>query len=477
MTKRTLLALLLLASAMVLGRLNAVTSGGHQHHGDRIFPSPADARKSPREKLAYVVATYSGTGIQKPDYLATVDLDPESKTYSQVVHRLKMPNVGDELHHFGWNACASCEGKCDRRYLVIPGVLSSRIHIVDTMNPREPKMHKVVEPKEVIGKTKLTTPHTVHCLADGHIMISMLGNEKGEGPGGFLLLNDKFEVVGPWEKDKTGMKYNYDFWYQPRHNVMVSSEWAAPKTVVPGFKLDDVKAGKYGQQLHFWNWKEKKIAKTVDLGSDGLIPLEVRFHHNPDSTHGFVGAALSSTMWHWFKQGDDWKVEKVISVEPVGGVKGWLPLKVPGLITDLVLSMDDKYLYFSNWLHGDIRQYDVSDPAKPKLVGQVWIGGVLGKSPKFRGKDLVGGPQMLQLSNDGKRLYVTNSLFSSWDNQFYPQIAKQGSYMLQIDCDLEKGGLRVNDRFHVDFGAEPDGPVRAHEMRFPNGDSTSDIWQ
>ena len=25
-----------------------------------------------------------------------------------------------------------------------------------------------------------------------------------------------------------------------------------------------------------------------------MIPLEVRFHHNPDSTHGFVGAALSS---------------------------------------------------------------------------------------------------------------------------------------------------------------------------------------
>ena len=34
---------------------------------------------------------------------------------------------------------------------------------------------------------------------------------------------------------------------------------------------------------------------------------------------------------------------------------------------------------------------------------------------------LTGGPQMLQLSLDGKRLYVTNSLFSTWDNQFYPQ--------------------------------------------------------
>ena len=42
-----------------------------------------------------------------------------------------------------------------------------------------------------------------------------------------------------------------------------------------------------------------------------------------------------------------------------------------GLITDILLSLDDKYLYMSNWLHGDIRQYDVSDSRNPKLAGQV----------------------------------------------------------------------------------------------------------
>ena len=43
---------------------------------ERIFPTPADASKSPPEKLAYVVATYAGTDIKKPDYLATIDVDP-----------------------------------------------------------------------------------------------------------------------------------------------------------------------------------------------------------------------------------------------------------------------------------------------------------------------------------------------------------------------------------------------------------------
>jgi selenium-binding protein 1 len=138
--------------------------------------------------------------------------------------------------------------------------------------------------------------------------------------------------------------------------------------------------------------------------------------------------------------------------------------------------MDDRWLYFSNWLHGDVRQYDVSDPAKPKLTGQVWLGGVLGKKTTVRGRELNGGPQMLQLSLDGKRLYVTNSLFSSWDNQFYPQIAEQGSHLLSLSCDTERGGLALDEDFLVDFGKEPGGPARAHEMRFPDGDCTSDIW-
>src|SRR5262245_5274901 len=191
----------------------------------RTFATPEDARQSPPEKLACVIGVYAGTPVKKPDYLATVDLDPNSKTYSQVIHRLPMPNVGDELHHYGWNACGSCHGERQRRYLVLPGLVSSRIHIVDMQNPREPKLHKVIEPAEIIGKTKLTAPHTVHCLADGHIMISMLGNEKLGGPGGFMLLDDKFEIAGSWESSREGMRYNYDFWYQPRHHVMISRQW------------------------------------------------------------------------------------------------------------------------------------------------------------------------------------------------------------------------------------------------------------
>jgi selenium-binding protein 1 len=293
--------------------------------------------RASREKLLYVVALYEGTPVKSPDYIATVDVDPASPTYSQVIHRTEMPAPGDELHHFGWNACSSCRAdpSKSRRYLVVPGMKSSNIHLLDTMNPREPRLVKTIYGEEIKEKANFSAPHTVHCLQNGNIMVSMLGDAQGNGAGGFLLLDPEFKIIGPWERSKVGMHYNYDFWYQPRHNVMVSSEWGAPNTFWPGFKVEDAQAGKYGRRLQFWDWEERQIVQSVDLGETGMIPLEVRFHHDPDSTHGFVGAALSSTMWHWYKEGGQWRVEKVIEVPPVE-TKGW-PFPVPGLITDLVL--------------------------------------------------------------------------------------------------------------------------------------------
>ena len=62
------------------------------------YASPEEAMKTDRDKILYAAALYTGSGIEEPDYLATIDVDPESPTYSQIIHRTPMPNVGDELH-------------------------------------------------------------------------------------------------------------------------------------------------------------------------------------------------------------------------------------------------------------------------------------------------------------------------------------------------------------------------------------------
>ena len=113
---------------------------------DRSFyPSPRMAMKAPAETLAYVASFEPSRAT--PDAIAVVDVDPQSATYSRIVGNVAMPNTGDELHHFGWNACSSClcpnapHPHAERRYLVVPGLRSSRIHILDTKaDPRNPKI-------------------------------------------------------------------------------------------------------------------------------------------------------------------------------------------------------------------------------------------------------------------------------------------------------------------------------------------------
>ena len=211
--------------------------------------------------------------------------------------------------------------------------------------------------------------------------------------------------------------------------MLASSEFGEPNAYEQGFDLDDVAAGRYGSRLHFWNLAERRVEQTLELGETGLLPFEVRWLHDPDADEGFVGAALSSTMWRFHRDNGSYAADQVIAVENVE-LDGWpLPGGVPGVITDLVVSMDDRFLYFSNWLHGDLRQYDISDPANPRLTGRLWLGGLLGR-PSDAGRELHGGPQMLQLSLDGRRLYVTNSLYSTWDNQFYPGLR---SWLLRVE--------------------------------------------
>ena len=447
----------------------------HQHTGPG-YASPQLAAEQPPEQFIYVAGLFEGTGIERPDFIAVIDVDPSSPQYGQIVQRTDMPNVGDELHHFGWNACSSaCHSQLSRDTLVVPGFRSSRIHLLDVSDPRSPRVRDVIEPAQIIEKTGLSSPHTVHCMPGDIITVSMLGDRDGNLPGGLAVIDARdFSVVGQWAQDRGDQQFMYDFWYQPRQNTLISSEWGAPNTFKDGFDPADVGAGKYGQRLHFWDLDRRTKVQSIDLGDDGLIPLEIRWQHDPDSRQGFVGATLSSNIIRFHGDNGSWAAEKVIDVanEPL---EGWpLPGGVPGLITDLVLTLDDRDLFLSNWLHGDLRHYDVSDPTNPQLRSQTWLGGLLGRDgghPRADGP-LSGGPQMLQSSLDGQRVYVSNSLYSTWDNQFYPELR---GWLTKLERQPD-GSFALDPSFFVDFH-EQTGGARPHEIHLPGGDCTTEIFQ
>ncbi|XP_054151080.1 methanethiol oxidase-like [Melozone crissalis] len=459
------------------------------------YPSCPDALKAPREEVAYVTCTYRSTGIEQPDFLATVDLNPRSCHYGQVIHRLPMPNLKDELHCAGWGpACGCFDGgaAAKRTKLVLPCLISSRIYVVDVGSQcRAPRICKMIEPVDVFWKCNKGYLSVTHPLPNGDVLVANMGDAAGHGKGGFVVLDgETFELKGNWENECEAPPTGHDFWYQARHNVLVSSAGMVPRVAGRGFNPDDLKKGVFGRRLNVWNLSCRSLTQCFDLGEDSL-PMTVRFLHNPEAAEGYVGCALSGAIFRFYKscERDNWAVEEVIRI-PAKDVSGWIMPKMPAFIVDLVISQDDRFLYVCNWLHGDIRQYELSRSCKPRLVGQVFVGGsILRGGPvtvcrdeelKCQPEPLVvkckrvyGGPAALQLSLDGKRLYVTNSFYSTWDRQFYPSLIKEGSVMLQLDVDTEKGGLSVNKNFLVDFGKEPNGPCLAHQIRLPGGDAKS----
>jgi selenium-binding protein 1 len=451
-----------------------------------FYPSPKMAMTAARETLGYVVSFNPTPGNGRPDALCVIDLDPQSKTYSQIVGRTEVPNVGDEMHHFGWNACSAAlcpfapHPHIERRYLIVPGLRSSRIYIFDTKpDPRHPRIVKTIEPEELAERTGYSRPHTIHCGPDA-IYVSALGTPDGNGPGGiFLLDHESFDVLGRWEVERGPQYLAYDFWWHLGHDVAVTSEWGTPNMIENGVVPDLLLGGKYGHALHVWDLRRRRHLKALDIGAEHQMALELRPSHDPTNTFGFMGVVistkdLSGSIWLWYRDGDDWSIRKVIDVpaEPADPAKlppALKPFKaVPPLITDIDLSLDDRFLYVACFGTGDLRQYDVSDPHNPKLTGTVRLGGIVSHGAHPKTGPLNGGSQMLEISRDGRRIYFSNSLYGSWDAQFYPEGIN--GWVARIDVD-PAGGMTVNPDFFVKFEGN-----RPHQIRLEGGDASSDSY-
>jgi len=450
-----------------------------------FYPSPRLAMQAPREELAYVV-TLNPTNDGRPDALSVLDINPDSSSYGKAVGRLDMPNAGDELHHFGWNACSAAlcpyapHPHVERRYLLVPGLRSSRMHVVDTKpDPRQPRLAKVIEAKEIAARAGYSRPHTMHCAPDG-IYVSALGSPEGDGPGGvFVMDHESFDVLGRWEVDRGPQYLAYDLWWHLGYDTMITSEWGTPNMIEGGLNPSLLIEGKYGRSLHVWDLRKRHHLQTLTLEEGQQMPLELRPAHDPTRAYGFVGVVVSTknlaaSVWAWYREKGAWAIRKVIEIPAEPADPDLLPpaLKpfkaVPPLVTDINLSLDDRYLYVSCWGTGDLQQYDVSDPFQPKLTGKVRLGGIVSHAAHPRNGALNGGPQMVEVSRDGKRVYLSNSLYKSWDEQFYPEGIR--GWVTKIDAQ-PAGGLAVDPEFLVEFQGE-----RPHQIRLSGGDSSSDSY-
>lgn len=281
--------------------------------------------------------------------------------------------------------------------------------------------------------------------------------------------------------DRGPQDKHYDFWWNLPQDYMVSSEWGLPPQFEGGIVAEDLLSNKYGHSIHFWDLRARKNIQTIGLGKNHQMALEIRPAHDPAKSYGFCGVVVDTTnlqgaIFTWWRDEDGkWQAKKTITIDPRPEDSANLPPllqgfgAVPPLVTDIDLSLDDKYLYVACWGMGEMHQYDVSDPMNPVLAGKVEVGGIARGATHPNGKPFACGPQMVEISRDGKRVYWTNSLYSTWDNQFYPN--DEGGQMVMANVG-ENGGLTLDPDFYVDF---PKG-LRSHQIRLEGGDCSTDSF-
>src|SRR5438045_302664 len=215
--------------------------------------------------------------------------------------------------------------------------------------------------------------------------------------------------------------------------------------------------------MHVWDLRRRRHLQTLDLGNEQQMVLEMRPAHDPRKAYGFLGVVvslkdLSASIWLWHRDNNGkWGIKKVIEIPAEPADPAVLPpllqgfKAVPPLITDINLSLDDRFLYVSCFGTGEFLQYDVSDPLHPKKTGSVHIGGIVRHAahPKQPKMPLNGGPQMVEVSRDGRRIYFTNSLYAPWDAQFYPEGIQ--SWMVKLNAKSQ-GGMVLDSNFLVVLG-------------------------
>jgi methanethiol oxidase len=341
-----------------------------------------DSRGKRQERFLYV-ATIAQSATDQ-GFVAVIGADPRRSDFGEIVNRVDMPNVGDELHHFGYSP--------DQRRLIVPGLFSNRIHVFKIKGNRKRMALKAVN-DQLAAESGYIVPHGSMTMAHGRTIIPMIGaGTDSTRPGGIVEIDDRtgaFEAYfGPGpvrEPSDLGPKYMYDFAALHRANRGISTTFGPP--ALCGGGIDPTCQG---NEVAVWDLRREKVIQVADLGANSGA-LEVRFIREHGVRRALINTPGTSAVW----LADDDDRDGVFDFQHVLGPEDGLELPV-----DMLLSYDHRYMYVTNWFGDTVQQFDITDPFDPVLRATV----------------SVPHPNMLRLSRDNKRLYVTNSVLTTWDN-------------------------------------------------------------
>jgi selenium-binding protein 1 len=371
--------------------------------------SPFVKRLDRPEKVLYVFCV--DADAKDHDFLAVIDVDLDSPKYGQLIYQLDLGSSGNETHHFGFTD--------DRTHIWGCSLFSSRIFVIDVAsNPARPRLAKVLD--DVPQKTGLSGPHSPYALP-GRMLLSFLSAQDGGLPAGLAEFNNDGSFIRRIELPKDA-PYLYDVAVKPDLNRMVTSSFTPLNNYQKPLAQMDLK--NFGKELLVWDFRERKVLSRL---TTGLAPLECRWSLKENANFGFTNCALDDSIWLW--EGDaqgHYRTRKLCAT-------GKFP-------ADLRQSPDDRFLYVSCFASNEIQQWDVSDLQKPRLTSTL-VPGVQ--------------PNMMHVTGDGKRMYITNSLLSTLDHA--------GTFWVRL-AHIGPDGMKMDPFFNIDLNKLPTGPARGHDM-------------
>ena len=374
--------------------------------------SPYVKRLAGPEKYLYVFSV--DADAKDHDFLAVIDVSMASPTYGRLLATMDLGSAGNEPHHMGFT---------DDRTKIWAGTLfGKQLFIIDVASdPARPKIVKTID--DITARTGLHGPHTYYALP-GRMLLTFLSSADGNPPGGLAEFTNDGQFIRAWKHPATA-PYAYDVAVKPDLNRMITSSFTPFRNYRKPLAQWDMKDG--GNTLLVWDFKERKLLQALTTDP---VPLEVRWSLKPGAPHGWTNSALGDSIW-FFSQGKDGRFA-TRKVADLG--KGCLP-------ADLRQSPDDRYLYVSCFMKSEIQAWDVTMPHRPRLHDTV-VPGV--------------SPNMMHVTGDGKRMYITNSLLSTMDYS--------GNFWIRLAHIGPDGRLKMDPFFDVDFTKLPTGPARAHDM-------------
>jgi selenium-binding protein 1 len=371
--------------------------------------SPFVKRLDRPEKILYVFCV--DADAKNNDFLAVIDVDVDSPKYGQITYQLDLGSSGNETHHFGFTD--------DRTHIWGCSLFSSRIFIIDVAsNPAQPKIEKILE--DVPAQTGLAGPHSPYALP-GRMLLSFLSAKDGGLPAGLAEFTNDGKFIRRLDLPQDA-PYMYDVAVQPDLNRMVTSSFTPMGNYKKPMAQMDFK--NFGKELLVWDFRDRKVLTKLTTGA---APLECRWSLKKDANFGFTNCALDDSIWVWEGAADgSYTTRKLCAT-------GKLP-------ADLRESPEGKFLYVSCFFSNEVQQWDVSDLKNPKLTSSV-VPGVQ--------------PNMMHVTGDGKRMYITNSLLSTLDHA--------GTFWVRL-AHIGPDGIKMDPFFNVDLNKLKTGPARGHDM-------------